>query len=154
MAAKFTDNEIRVKVADLRQDELAYIAGIFDGEGCLKLNVKKSGEATIRVEVTNTCESLIQYLHNRVGLGSVYVKPATSRWRQTFWWIVCSREAVAVLRQVRPWLRVKAAQADVIITYAEEERARIAATGRHLTQDIRDKRRDVSAKLSLLKRIA
>lgn len=89
---------------------LAYVAGIFDGEGCVNFSrVRKS--AYIRVLITNTDKTLLDDIQRQFG-GDV--KPLACRkagWKQGFQWCLSWSKAVDFLEKVSPWLRVKKQQA-------------------------------------------
>ena len=98
---------------------LGYIAGIVDGEGCISIcpvfDKQKSVSTShaLKVIVVNTDRDLITWLVDSVG-GSMcgrHVQKAT--WRVPYTWTVGGQNAADLLRAIRPWLRIKAAQADV-----------------------------------------
>ena len=68
----------------MNQNDIAYIAGLFDGEGCVtyKQRMKKRGEDKkayptwdIRMEVNMTDKSVIQWVHETLGVGTFGKKP-------------------------------------------------------------------------------
>jgi len=107
----------RLQLPDNRET-LAYVAGIVDGEGCLTLQNK-----CWRIQVAMTDEPVIRWLGE---LGGVVKERSVVGRRQRCWlWLVMRQTEVSeVLIAIRPWLRVKAQQADRVIA---EIRARDAA---------------------------
>lgn len=88
--------------------ELAYTAGILDGEGCIRANKQKSGTAVIRVHITNTDEILIKWLHQKFGgyvwkESKAYMENAKIR----FVWELSSKKAEEFLKKVKPFLLIK-----------------------------------------------
>lgn len=108
----------------LSDTECAYIAGLFDGEGCISIvrifrkypGAKKSCEMYIlRVQMTNVDPRPIYPLRDRFG-GWVYVtKHKNPNQRDTHVWVATSHLALKFLEAIRPWLVCKAEQADIAI---------------------------------------
>ena len=106
---------------DLSQPHaLPYIAGFFDGEGSIGiyLNGKKHGR-TLRVQLTQTVTpqstELMTALRDRWG-GSLC--PYNKALRRPAWnWQVSAASGYAFLLEVRPYLLLKADQADVALTW-------------------------------------
>lgn len=128
-----------------------YTAGFFDGEGCVFLQT--GGGLEVRIaQVDTTPLILIQEKYG--GL----VKPLAvsgnscpcSQWRIMRW-----EEGVEFLRRIRPFLIVKAAQVDEVLTYFEKERLvdplRFTVRGRNLTVVERMERQALRVRLSEMK---
>src|ERR1700687_3503368 len=100
----------------------AYAAGILDGEGCVSILARRKTDrarATIqlRVQVSNTSIVLLSWLRERWG-GSIHAHAASNRnWKLAWDWVIVSSTAGAFLRDVRPLLVIKTAQADNAIAY-------------------------------------
>lgn len=105
--------------------ELAYLAGIIDGEGSIS-TLKKQRHSASRtgrrwvVTVANTHEPLLQWLlsfggaiHSN-GPSSLSKRPC---WR---WQVVAMRDSLALLESIRPYLRIKAEKADQAIEELHE----------------------------------
>lgn len=70
--------------------------------------------STVRVSVEMVCRPLVLRLHTLHG-GSMHKRPIRgSGTRPTHRWTLNGAAAVALLREVRPWLIEKADQADVL----------------------------------------
>ena len=106
------------------QATLAYVAGIVDGEGTVIVSkVTKARKHliaptyTVWLRVGNTNEELVRYL-NEVFPGAIVARRIVSnKWKQCFVWQVTGIRVRDTLRLLRPYLRVKAAQADLIDEY-------------------------------------
>ena len=99
-------------------NDAAYIAGLFDGEGCVtyKQRMKKRGEDKksyptwdIRMEINMTDKSVIQWVHETLGVGTFGKKPPGKgqlgrkmqyRWRCGF------RDAYYVCKILWPYAQV------------------------------------------------
>lgn len=96
-------------------NNLAYAAGIIDGEGCI--NITKTGRLFsygIRILVVNTNRKIIDWLRNNFGgdiqKSTVVKKP---NWKPRFTWRLQYRQAVEFLDSIFPYLILKKEQAIV-----------------------------------------
>jgi len=111
----------------MRKVDLAYVAGIVDGEGtiCIHQDRAKSGKVylQLRVDVTNTNEWLIQWLKFALG-GHVDVSRRAERgknWKPAWRWSVSANQASAFLKLIYPYLRLKKPQAEIAIKFQEQK---------------------------------
>jgi len=96
---------------------LEYIAGFFDGEGCIvfkeymKYNPvmkKRYLSKSIRMEVCNTDHDIINDIHDFFNLGKVYfLKKRKESYKQQIRWQLTHRQAEKVIRQILPYMREK-----------------------------------------------
>lgn len=110
--------------------EAGYIAGLFDGEGCVtyKRQMKKRGNKkayptwNIRMEVNMTDKDVIHWLHETLGVGTFGEKPPGKgqlgkkmqyRWRCGF------RDALYVCKLLWPYSIVKLHKLEQIIDHYE-----------------------------------
>ncbi len=114
----------------MEQKDLTYIAGIFDGEGCVCVVETKQGRGntgraksfstglryTLRVNITNTSLDLMNYLEKQIGyMGQV--KPIGNG---TIHFIINQSYHVEFLEMLLPYLIVKTRQAELGISYYKE----------------------------------
>lgn len=104
-----------------------WFAGLFDGEGSVILSQRSlPGGGSVRIEITNTVRALLERAREVVGAGYITVKPSKNqRHQDKMIWTLYGGAALEVLRQVRPWLIVKAERADAVLageTFARLER--------------------------------
>lgn len=105
---------------------LAYAAGLFDGEGSIIIRKRTQRGClapvySLHVSVANTDLPIIEWLQEawpghlcKTGL------PAKAGRRHAAWkWNLTSRIAAAFLRDVQPYLRIKAEQARIAIELAD-----------------------------------
>ena len=120
--------------------DIAYIAGLFDGEGSIyftKRPEKKkkhngkgyriSNSQRISMEVTMTDESVIRWLHEILGVGTVVKKPRKGlrkdgtkylmqwKWRCTF------RDAYWVCLNIWPWSHTKLEKINQILAHYDKK---------------------------------
>lgn len=99
--------------------DLAWAAGFIDGEGCIQL--VRSGRGmrahVLRVSVPQVHRAPLDRLAAMFG-GGVHAKQTTNpRHRQQHVWEITSHHAASMLRAIRPYLMVKAAEADLAVIY-------------------------------------
>jgi hypothetical protein len=98
--------------------DAAYIAGFIDGEGSIMLVGRTGADTTLnlRVSVANTDRPILEWLVEVIGVGWVYRQRDEDEKHRASWAYRCHAEgAETLLRQIRPYLRIKAAQADMAI---------------------------------------
>jgi hypothetical protein len=103
----------------LTETQKAYLAGIIDGEGCLRVDCGKNGKGTVKYSITitvaNTNFNLIKYLHSTTNIGSVLPIPKKGNRKPQLRWTVYSKQAEEFLLQVLPYLLVKEPQAKILL---------------------------------------
>jgi hypothetical protein len=86
-----------------------------DGEGSVLL-YKRRDVVAMKIVATNTDKPLLDWLSEVTGVGAVTAHRAEGeRNRATFMWYCNADAAESVLRQIRPYLRIKAVQADLAL---------------------------------------
>jgi len=110
------------------KSELAYTAGIIDGEGCINLSRSKSKKCKngytvqLLVAVGNTNEWLIQWLHFRYGGHMQYHKEMKLRWKDKWIWQIKCRQASSFLELILPYLKIKRPQAELGIAFQQAKK--------------------------------
>lgn len=115
---------------------LPYVAGFFDGEGSIGIYRNGRGNGcTLHVQITQTvgpqADELLRAIQARWG-GSL--TPMNKKLRRPAWNYQASASAgVALLRDLRPYLLLKADQADVALAWWDaREKPRRGADGRRM----------------------
>lgn len=100
--------------------ELAYTAGIVDGEGTVALTPWTRSFLPF-VQVTNTDKRVIDWLSARFG-GKLYIwdraQHPIHKTRYNLRWV--GKHATSLITQLRPYLVLKGEQADLIVRYYSE----------------------------------
>jgi len=103
----------------MERTDLAYMAGIVDGEGfigidsCCKRKNKPSAYQ-LRVGVVNTNRELLEWIkENFEGSVSSRGKPTSIKHKQSYQWRVEAKKAGKLLRLIRPYLIIKREQANI-----------------------------------------
>lgn len=102
--------------------EIAYLAGLIDGEGCIGFRLEKRKDRTnsylrIILTITMTNFEVLSEVHKQCGgyLGKYIDKRPQNR--QQWRWAVGDKTAIAVLKQISPYLIVKKNQAKLAIAF-------------------------------------
>lgn len=122
---------------------LAYVAGIIDGEGCIRIKRRRgwregSPRYDLEITVTNTEKALLLWLQENLGCGSIYDKDRSAarkpHWNPTFAWRVTELKAADLLRRIHPYLVIKKSQCE---TALEFQTFRTSNAGRFKTPSTR-----------------
>jgi len=105
---------------ELSREQLAYIAGLIDGEGTITL-VKHGNKIYPEVSITNTCKELIDWLKKTIGFGIVSEERKKNRkWKICYKYRVVSiAEVYSLLKEIEPYLIVKKQQALLVLKFIE-----------------------------------
>ena len=113
-----------------KETDLAYAAGIIDGEGNIGIyaNTSMAGypRYRLRVRVTNSDEWLIHWLKNNFG-GSIGVQqqPEGKNWKPAWYWTISCNTAMNFLVEILPYLRLKKSQAELAIEFQKARRRKL-----------------------------
>ena len=112
----------------LREADIGYMAGLFDGEGSITYKKYKEKKKTgtydcwrIVMEISMTDRSVLVWFHEMLGCGTLRKKPRPGhkmqwRWRCTF------RDAYYVARLFWPYSHTKLDKINQIIDHYSEEK--------------------------------
>lgn len=107
----------------MTEPEIAWLAGLFDGEGHISVRTKLSHRAYgSKLQITNTCLPLLERVIAVTGIGYITERPLEHepRRKRTWDWHTTGINAVLILVAIRPWLIAKTAAADEVIRYGEK----------------------------------
>ncbi|NRP84105.1 LAGLIDADG family homing endonuclease [Marinobacterium sp. xm-d-509] len=103
---------------------LAYIAGFFDGEGCV--SIAKNGSLT--VSVVNTSLPVLEMMVDVLGVGVINNRTQKVNKRQ-YAYRAYGDDAAAVLRSLLPFLIEKKPQAETALDYFDNHRGGVRKAG-------------------------
>ena len=133
-----------VYAKDFSDAELAYAAGIIDGEGCICLmrdTSKKNGRTkyTLSVQVVMTNKCVVEYLRHTFG-GLIREDDGSKKgYSKVYYWGVRTRQVGILLKKILPFLRGKRKQAELAIEISDRLSGFTVAVGRKgYTQEFRD----------------
>ena len=115
-------------------NDIAYIAGLFDGEGCVTCKQKPTKRADrkgkvynqwyIRCEITMTDKEVIEWLHETLGFGWSREKKYSKRpkhYKRQWRWCCGYRDALVFAKLIWPYTQVKLHKLEQIIDHYEPE---------------------------------
>ena len=122
----------------MRDTDLAYIAGLFDGEGCVsykqydrkRSNNKKAYPTwSIRMEIAMTDKSILVWVCEVLKVGTVtekkYKTAYTVGWKKQWRWRCSHRDAYYVSCLLFPYAHVKLAGIQKIISHYAKRRLKV-----------------------------
>ena len=99
-----------------------YTAGLFDGEGCVRVQKHKARKPThspyyeLRVTISNTNVEILNQLVQEFG-GSIQVaNVARENRKAVHYWYAAGRTAQAFLARIAPFVFIKRTQVDCVLT--------------------------------------
>ena len=107
---------------DIADTDLAYVAGIVDGEGFLGLTKDKQGGKQFfrfRLEVSNTSIVLIKWLSRKFGKKWLFRLAREKRHKNIYQWTLGDYSARKFLELILPYLKIKQEQAKLLMKYKE-----------------------------------
>lgn len=102
----------------LTETQAAYIAGIIDGEGCLRAR-KDNGSTHVAVSQKASERALLDFIQETTGIGAVYPRAEVDQWE-----VRRQKDVLDLLEQLLPYLRVKQSQARLLKTHTRLLRTR------------------------------
>ncbi len=147
--------------------EIAYIAGLFDGEGYIRINRwKKPNSTHIRYNlycgINMTHKPVIGFIQQQFGgsLHEIDRRPKNEKWRPVFNWICGSSAAANFITQLRPYLIVKAPEVDLALEFqrnVEENKSflkRLPKAGSPERDAVMQYRHDLYVRIAALKHVS
>lgn len=113
------------------ETQLAYLAGIIDGEGTFYIGKINPRKFTSRIYVVNTDKRLIDWLHQNFN-GSCYTRNSIKNphWKTRYEWVLDKAQIDSVCKKILPFLIVKKQHAEAMIkfrqTFIHHKRPRIS----------------------------
>jgi len=110
-------------------NKLAYVAGLFDGEGSIYIAINKpkpkfhtkSPNHWLGAAIGNTNRPLVDWLKAEFGGHIVKGGGGHVKRQQAYWiWVVSSTQALTFLKRLYPYLRIKKEQAKLGIEFQNQ----------------------------------
>jgi hypothetical protein len=125
--------EMTERLAGLSLADLAYTAGLFDGEACFTVEApgiqangrRKAGR--VRIMVGMTTPDVLRWLKETYGGGFYAKKARVQGSKPVHLWCLSGRSAGMLLEKLRPFLRVKQEAADIAIAFHRRQLGRPGA---------------------------
>lgn len=122
-----------VNMNKLTEGERAYLAGFFDGEGCVSLTRQRgrysiSPSYNLRVLIGQAGEKgykFLDYWKTKTGIGNIFEKMKNSDREQVGYnWITCSNDALDLLIAISPYLSLKLDEANLAIQFQSTKKSK------------------------------
>lgn len=92
--------------------DIAWAAGLFEGEGCWRLSASRKdgrisgGRRYVYAQLASTDEDVVQRFRAIVGVGSIYFRKAQRSGHKNLWtWMISDRDGFEHVAELfRPWL--------------------------------------------------
>ena len=95
---------------------LAYVAGLLDGEGCI--NFTKCRDLKIpRVSITNTNLDILEDLKKQFGGHIQKATRVDASWKPAFHWVISNSACARFLEQIEKWVRIKQEQVWLVLAW-------------------------------------
>lgn len=93
---------------------IQWLAGFFDGEGCvhMRMDTRKRAVYSLQVMLTQNDESILREVQREFG-GTVYKHSGRRCWR----WRITSAPSLVFLEAIQPYVRIKKEQVDLAIQF-------------------------------------
>lgn len=129
----------------LEETKRAYLAGFFDGDGCVYVGKQ------LQIVFAQANYEYLKRWRDMLNLGSIHANPRSDNSTKTLWtWRLCDRKAEAVLRLMLPYLEIKRDQAELALAFMELRRH--GATRNGVPPFVRERMRSIAKALKSLKR--
>jgi hypothetical protein len=108
-------------------DNIAYIAGFIDGEGCISVTTKKNTYGMLTydpyIQVTNTNKAVLEFCRYVLGFGNIKVKHSDrANTRDYYILYIWGKAKVKIaLSIILPYLIVKKGVAELVLKLASQE---------------------------------
>jgi hypothetical protein len=137
---------------------LAWVAGFFDGEGCVIVEHSKSPDSTrgwrtsLHATLTQTSLPCLELVQSKLG-GTIKVSDNrtadTRRWAVQYTWSVRNQNAIEFLRKILPYSIVKKEQIELAVTYPmfDSRGKKYGNIGNPIPEDVWQKRVEIKDRL-------
>lgn len=101
--------------------DLAYCAGLLDGEGCITFTKEGDSKYRLRIKITSTDYSVLEWMQKHFD-GSINLsRKGTEKHKEAWDWICRTDDQVTFLFGVLPYAKIKRAQIIEALNYHFEK---------------------------------
>lgn len=129
----------------LSETDKAYIAGLVDGEGCIRIERCKKKESIhpynfrLLVAVTNTNLNVLLWLKEITGVGNIHNhtrsdEKANPKWKQGYVYHISSIRARDLLTAILPFLKIKKEIAEIGLQFPADVSHKQGVRGRSVEE--------------------
>lgn len=109
--------KLKLELMNISDNDLAYFAGLFDGEGNLDFRVVDKGSShcvSSGMSVTNTCMNVLKWCKNKFG-GDIYKHFTVNKYSVFNWQLRKRAELLWLVPSIYPYLIIKKPEADIYL---------------------------------------
>ena len=117
---------------DFTEEDLGWIAGFIDGEGCITIG-SQTGYNTLLLQVVNSKLDILQGLQAFFGVGSIHKHSSANL--QLWNWAVTSRGATMILKRLLPYFRAKNEEASLALDFRKLMESEPVRIGKPLPEE-------------------
>ena len=124
----------------MKKTDIAYMAGLFDGEGTVGIQKQKSKTSkagytyVMRVRLAISDRWIIEWFRMAWGGNVHFRKPSKIGWLTIWVWQVNGKNAIDFLTAIKPYAILKQSQIEVALRF-QERRWKKVIRGRHKTEE-------------------
>jgi len=140
----------------MSETDLIYIAGFFDGEGCITIDAWKSRKRqqfALRVRINNNDLEILTFIKNILGGSICIASRANEKHKTSYAWAVACCSASRVLQKLLPYLKHTKKQALLALEFQELIRKGKFRGEKRLTDEELQKRQEIKQKISYLNKL-
>lgn len=134
------------------ETELAYLAGIIDGEGCVYIYKRKTRKNHTdffpRLQLITTSKSLHEWIHKVFGGMIFNRKVSNPKWKPRFEWYTTRGLMDDILEKILPYMVIKKSHIQIMIEFRKTFKTYYGQKG--VPQDVVKLREDLCSQLKLL----
>ncbi len=122
----------------MTREELAYIAGFIDGEGCISIGLNGLRQTTgLAFSIVNTNKQILEWIQSKIG-GKILRRTyhTSNNSKETYQLYKSGSRAYQILQLFEPYIRLKTKQLQIGLAYGMT----IGSAGKHITQVIKEYR--------------
>ena len=122
----------------MNKEEIAYLAGFFDGEGSVTRQYRKDKQYHVLIfQIGQTDFQVLTWIKNKIGYGSIYARKPKDN-RKKFWnyYLNGVSRVLHTLYLIRPYLIVKKDSVDNMISFYEQKAKRHRLTSKAVSSAI------------------
>jgi len=113
--------------------KIIYLAGLFDGEGCITIGkhqlrgYRKKPEFSLTLSISNTHKEVLEWVKENFK-GQVYKKSLTLskkeklRRKQVYWWRASNPDIREILMKIVPYVKIKKEQVKVALEFIKTKK--------------------------------
>lgn len=102
------------------EQQLIYLAGIVDGEGCLTSSRQKNRRHKPALRIAGTYKPLMQWLKMLFGGNYYVIKPRKGQSKTSYDWVLNTNQAIDLVKSLLPYLKIKKREAEVFVLFYKQ----------------------------------